>query len=185
MSIINGLIPVATFLLGIMLTPYVESKKEKTKIKALKKSIFTELEDELSILENSIKNTSASIKERQFKPKDFQHLSLPKRFEPIILEKNINDIYSHYNRDTRIALKNILSMSKEIKTKYDFILENWKTDNNSCRNKEISMLYSMLGVYYIVNEIIQKGEQRFTLPTISNEEIVEKVANALQIPVPF
>lgn len=62
MDIIKSLIPFTTFLLGIILAPYVESRKEKEKIKTLKKSIFTELEDELSILEKSIKTTSKSIK---------------------------------------------------------------------------------------------------------------------------
>lgn len=183
-DIIKSLIPVATFFLGIILAPYVESRKEKEKIKTLKRSIFTELEDELSILERSIKITSESIKERKFKSKDFQHISLGKRFNPILLEKNIDNIYSHCNRDTRIAFKNILLLSNQIKLKYDYVSKTWNVDNNSCRAKEESMLFSMLSVYYVINKMIQEGE-RFKLANISNEEIVEIAANALQIPVPF
>ena len=175
MDIIKSLIPFTTFLLGIILAPYVESRKEKEKIKALKKSIFTELEDELSILEKSIKTTSKSIKERTFKPKDFQYISLGKTFEPIILENN---------RDTRIALKNVLLLSKQIKSKYDYVSENWKVDNYSCKAKEESMLFSMLSVYYVINKILQERE-RFILANIPNEKIVEIAANALQVPVPF
>ncbi|EEW8161186.1 hypothetical protein FSF50_011605 [Escherichia coli] len=184
MDIIKSLIPFTTFLLGIILAPYVESRKEKEKIKTLKKSIFTELEDELSILEKSIKTTSKSIKERTFKPKDFQYISLGKTFEPIILEKNIDNIYPYYNRDTRIALKNVLLLSKQIKSKYDYVSENWKVDNYSCKAKEESMLFSMLSVYYVINKILQERE-RFILANIPNEKIVEIAANALQVPVPF
>lgn len=183
-DIIKSLVPVVTFFLGIIFAPYVESRKEKEKIKTLKMSIFTELKDELSILERSIKLTSESIKKRKFKPKDFQHISLGKRFDPILLEKNIDNIYSHCNLDTRIAFKNILLLSNQIKLKYDHVSKTWNVDNDSCRANEESMLFSMLSVYYVINKMIQEGD-RFTFPNIPNEEIVEIAANALQIPVPF
>lgn len=176
----KDILPFLTFFLGIFFTGHVENRKEKTRIKTLKKNVLLELDDELSTLERSIKVTSESINERKMKPSNFQHISLGKRFHPILLEKNINDIYSHFNSDTRIALKNLLLLTSQIKEKYDYVYDNWRTDNIQCRAKEESMLFSMLSIYYILNKLKNEGE-RFTLPEISNDEVVDRAAEALQV----
>jgi len=177
-------LPFLTFFLGILFTGHVESRKEMARIYSLKKNVLLELDDELTTLERSIKVTSDSIKYRKKKPSDYQHLSLGKRFNPILLENNINDIYSHFNRDTRIALKNCLLLTSQIKEKYDYVYDNWRTDNIQCRAKEESMLFSMLSLYYLLNQLKNEGD-RFTLPQISNDEIVDRAAEALQVPRPF
>lgn len=180
----KDIFPFLTFFLGILLTGHVESRKEKTKMKSLKQNIIAELEDEFETIERSIKVTSESIKHRKMKPSNHKHISLGKRFNPILLEKNIYDVYSHFSRDTRIALKNCLLLIGQIKEKHDYVYDNWQIDNFECRAKEESMLFSMLSVYYVLNKLINEGD-RFTLPELSNEEIVERAAAALQIPCPF
>ncbi|EMC1013084.1 hypothetical protein VBY78_000176 [Enterobacter bugandensis] len=176
----KDIFPFLTFILGIFFTGHIEGRKEKARIKTLKKNVLLELEDELSILERSIKVTSDSIDTRMMKPNNFQHISLGKRFNPILLEKNINDVYSHFNRDTRIALKNCLLLMNQIKEKYNYVYDNWKNDNIKCRTKEESMLYSMLSLYYLLNKL-KNEKDRFTLPDISNDEIVDRAAEALQV----
>ncbi|BCP69643.1 hypothetical protein [Enterobacter asburiae] len=113
----KDIFPFLTFILGIFFTGHIEGRKEKARIKTLKKNVLLELEDELSILERSIKVTSESIYTRMMKPNNFQHISLGKRFNPILLEKNINDVYSHFNRDTRIALKKLFTTNESNKRK--------------------------------------------------------------------
>ncbi|HHA2284412.1 TPA: hypothetical protein ACOEAZ_000456 [Enterobacter asburiae] len=176
----KDIFPFLTFILGIFFTGHIEGRKEKARIKTLKKNVLLELEDELSILERSIKVTSESIDTRMMKPNNFQHISLGKRFNPILLEKNINDVYSHFNRDTRIGLKNCLLLMNQIKEKYNYVYDNWKTDNIKCRAKEESMLYSMLSLYYLLNKL-KNERDRFTLPDIPNDEIVDRAAEALQV----
>ncbi|KAA5947438.1 hypothetical protein F1543_01750 [Enterobacter cloacae] len=176
----KDIFPFLTFILGIFFTGHIEGIKEKARIKTLKKNVLLELEDELCILERSIKVTSESIDTRRMKPNNFQHISLGKRFNPILLEKNINDVYSHFNRDTRVALKNCLLLMAQIKEKYDYVYDNWKTENIKCRIKEESMLFSMLSLYYLLNKL-KNEKDRFTLPDIPNDEIVERAAEALQV----
>ncbi|UAK18643.1 hypothetical protein [Kluyvera sp. CRP] len=180
----KDILPFITFFLGIFLTPYIETRKEKAKIKSLKKNILIELEDERLLLERTIKITSDSIETRKKHHKKHKHISLGKRFTPILLSKYIDDVYSDFNQDTRKILKNILSLSDIIKEKYDFVCENWNSDNLECQVKEESMLYSMLSVYYALNQLKNEGD-RFCLQDLSNDEVVERAAKALQIPTPF
>ncbi|MBF4165659.1 hypothetical protein ISU94_08450 [Enterobacter hormaechei] len=179
----KDILPFFTFALGIYFTGHVEQRKEKARINSLKNNILIELDDELFTLERTIRLTNDSIEYRKRHPSKFQHISLGKRFNPILLEKNINDVYSHFNRDARIVLKNILELSIHIKENYDFVCENWRTDNIACQAKEESMLFSMLSIYYALNKLKNEGD-RFTLPQLTNEEIVERAAKALGIPCP-
>lgn len=184
MDTFKALLPFLTFILGVMLTPYVEGRKEKSKIATLKKNILTELEDELLTLEKSIKVTNDSIQKRKYQSSRFKHISLGKRFEPLLLKKNIGDVYSSFNKDTRIALKNILLLSDQIKLKYDSVVDNWKIDNHICQANEESMIFSMLSIYWVLNKLLNEGD-RFHLPDLASDEFVEMAAKALQIPTPY
>ncbi|WP_343529362.1 hypothetical protein [Yokenella regensburgei] len=179
----KDIFPFVTFFLGVLLTPYIERRKEKGKIQSLKRNILVELEDELLTLERSIKIASRSIQKREHQSVDYQYISLGKRFNPILLEQHLKEVYSHFNQDTRTVLKNLLLLSEQIKENYVFVCENWKTDNLQCCTKEESMLFSMLSVYFVLNKLKNEAD-RFRLPDLSNQEIVEMAAAALQIPTP-
>lgn len=184
MEFLKSLSPIFTFILGVLLIPYIESRKEKTKISAIIDGVKIELADEYNTLIDSIQTASASINTRRLKPKDFEHLQLGKKFNLLLLEDNLPIIYSSLNNEHRLAFKNIILLKNQIHEKFNVIMDNWRHDNFKCRASEESMLYSMLSLYYVISKIINEKE-RFKFPQISSEEIVARAAESLKIPQPM
>lgn len=184
MEYLKSLTPIFTFFLGVLLIPYIESRKEKTKISAIIDGVKIELADEYSVLIDSIQTANTSINTRRLMPKNFEHIQLGKKFHLMLLEDNLPIIYSSLNNEYRLAFKNIILLQNQINIKFNFIVENWKIDNIKCRAAEESMLYSMLSLYYVISKIITEKE-RFKFPRIPNEEIVAHAAESLKIPQPL
>lgn len=184
MEELKSIMPILTFFLGVFFTPYIESIKEKSKTLKLIKGIKLELLDEYSILIDSIKTTQESIAARTYKPKDFQHLQLGRKFNALLLTDNLSKVYSSLNGEYRLAFKSIVLMQNQINEKHNDVLSYWRSNNFKCRAVEESMQYSMLSLYYVLSKINTEKEN-FRFPRLQNEDIVALAAESLKIPQPM
>ncbi|MDE9464659.1 hypothetical protein [Xenorhabdus bovienii] len=178
MEFLKLITPFITFLFGVLFIPIVENIKEKYKKKSIIKEIYIELDDEKIILENSIYSIRQSINERKDKPNNYPYLQLPKPLSLMILSKNLIKIYSELPNDTRQDCKNLLLIEESIKQNHSLITENYKKDNDKCLAIEKSMLYAMLGAYYLIDEM-GKAKEKYVRRNLTNDEVVNNAAKSL------
>lgn len=183
-DLVKNILPLVTFILGMAFTPFAESLKIRAKANSLNKTILNEINDEYFILQESIITLDKSIKERAYKPISFIHLSLPRSFNLIMLEKNLSEAYFVLNKEFRIGYKALLTLQGSIIGNREQIIENFKTDNSKCRALEKSMQFSMLSAYYIMNKMLT-NEENFVFPTIDNVDIVKFAAESLKVAYPL
>ncbi|NIF20594.1 hypothetical protein [Candidatus Pantoea multigeneris] len=180
MEIIKYLIPLITFLLGMLLTPYIEGLKEKRKNRILKDNIWIELHDELINLKGSIKETDKNISFRKNKIEKLQYLNLPQEIELLILSDKLKEIYPYLTREQRLACKTLIKLQDSINEKREEVIKNYLGSNSRCQRLEEAMLKEKLSMYYLINQLIH-SKDKFTRPTESNDHLILKAAASLDI----
>ncbi|MBF4650877.1 hypothetical protein HIK07_16505 [Cronobacter sakazakii] len=184
MEILKYSVPIVTFFLGLLSTSYVESIKLKTKNRQLKNAVTEELKDELSDLDKRIKTVDKSIKTRKYKPNSFVHISLPGPIDFIVLDKHLIEIYTDISSHERKAYKRLLDLKNGIAQKRQKVLENFNGKNQDCLSIEQAMLYEMLSLYYILNQLVH-SKDNFSFPSIGNDQVVKDAALALGVEFPY
>jgi len=163
------------FVLGFLSAPILEIIKERIRQNRLKKMILTSLNDEFDFLEDCITTTAQSITLR--KSDNLPFLKLGREIDFTLLSNFFYDVYESLSKEQRKAYSALLTHQKTITEKYNKVRENYKTDNKLCLIAECSMLNSMLVIYYILNDIIDKKE-RYVFPTLPTYEIAGRAAEA-------
>lgn len=184
MEFVKSLMPIATFFLGILLTPFVEWMKSRSNIERQKQDVLIEIEDELETIKRSISVVDKSIKKRDMFADECTFLSIPAPVDMMVLRNNITSIYPHLTSDRRKAYKRILLLESEIQLRRNEVLDKYKTSNKSCLASERSMLFSMLSIYYLMNEIVYRKDN-FRFPNKSNLQIAKDAADSLGVVCPY
>jgi len=180
MDDIKYFIPIVTFIAGILATPWVETLKERRKAKLLKEEVWTELNDELTTLMDSIKKTDKSISNRKVSSETTVLLSLPAKVDLLLLTENINLLYPLLTREQRLSIKNVIRLQDSINESYGLVLESYKTSNSKAESAEEAMLYSKLSLYMLLLKLTNEKEN-YVRYTRSNDDLVFEAANKLKI----
>ena len=113
-ELIKTLLPLLTFVLGVMGTPLVEAIKEKSKWKALRKNLMLELEDELTELPGRLRTMSVTleglqgIKDKSVQPgKPFKYI--PRKTEVYFLKASTEAVFRTFNKTQRYAVKSLFT----------------------------------------------------------------------------
>jgi len=180
MENIKYFIPLITFIVGMLCTPFIESLKDRRTTNLHKKNIWIELSDELLNLEKSKKTTDSSITKRNRLSDGAVYLSLPAKIEFILLEENLKTVYAALTNEQRLTIKNVLNLKNSINENYDNVLSCYKTSNHSAKSAEKSMLYSKLSLYFLLTNLTNSGDN-FIRPALSNDDLALKAAQSLNI----
>lgn len=184
MDDLKYLVPLVTFILGLLATPFVEELKLKFKIRQLKLDVSAELNDEFSGLKKAIVTVDKSIKTRENQSAKFLYIGLAAPIDFLILEKHLIEIYRHLTQSQRVAYKRILDLNRQIHEKRDLVLDKFNDDNWECLGLEKAMLYELLSLYYIIQNLINSKDS-FIFPTKGNDEVVKDAALALKVKFPY
>lgn len=113
-ELIKTLLPLLTFVLGVMGTPLVEAIKEKSKWKALRKNLMLELEDELTELPGRLRTMSVTleglqgIKDKSVQPgKPFKYI--PRKTDVYFLKASTEAVFRTFNKNQRYAVKSLFT----------------------------------------------------------------------------
>lgn len=180
MDDIKYFIPILTFIAGIFTSPMVEALKERRKSKLLKKEVWTELNDELATLINSIKTTDKSISNRKLSIETAVLLSLPAKVDFLLLTENLKLLYPLLTREQRLSIKNLIRLQDSINECYDLVLEHYKTSNSKAESAEKAMLYSKLSLYMLLLKLTNEKES-YVRDNRKNDDLVFEAAKKLQI----
>ncbi|WP_435930072.1 hypothetical protein [Dryocola sp. BD613] len=170
--------------MGLLSTELIEKLKVKATIRRFKTSVAAELRDEFNDLASGIRIVDESIKERQCKPTQFVHISLPAPIGFIILDKHLIEIYADLTPSRRKAYKRILDFKSQIAEKRLKVLDNFRKDNYQCLSVEQAMLYETFSLYYVMNQLIE-SEDNFVFSTRGNDAVVKDAAIALHVSFPY
>lgn len=172
--------PFITFMLGVILAPYVESLKEKRSIKLKVNNIFTELDDACDYLTAAIQTTNKSIQKRAYLALEAIYLNIAMPFDLQLTTTNFEAVYSSLNKDCRKGFKVLLQLRDKINTSMDQVIRNHEENNHKCLFIEKNMLNTMLMAYYLMNAL-KNSKEHFKFPTTSESEIIEIAAKSLKV----
>lgn len=184
METIKLLLPVITFLLGVLTTPLTEILKDSVKNRKQKKLVSIELDDYLINLKVAIQKIDENITIRKANNKNYIFISTPVLLPLMSLPKYLDEILLSLSKSQRRAYKTILLIQKKYEELTSFIQDTYAKDNHACLDAEKAMGFSLLLSYYML-ETLKEKKSLESFEGISDENLIREAAKLLTVSYPF